>query len=450
MAHSKHLDSLKEMMAPQEAQSRYLVQAIELEETEPPEFFTSLVHTISGLIILSLIWAGVTKVQETAVAEGKIIPENDIQAIQHLEGGIVSEILVHEGDIVKQGDVLMRLSPTNTRAQLDQILARRASTLLEMERFRAIAADRQPDFETQLVGYASLKQDQLAIFINQSDSNGRQKEILQNQLNQQLTEEKRLLNKISALEGEVALLRDELATQKDLYKKGLSTRQSLLAVQREESQVGGAVEEAHDRLNGVRAAIAEAQEKVAEIVSSTKTSALSRVGELNAQLSELDERIKGLSDRAERLDIEAPVAGIIQHLAARAINAVVQPGQTLLEIVPDDELLVEARITPQDIGHVEIGQPVDLKFSTFDFSIYGSVSGTLSRVSATTFQSPKGDYYYRAMITPDRLYVGNNPQGNRLLPGMVAQASINIGEKSILDYLLKPVYRGFSQAFRER
>jgi len=445
------VESMKNFVNIDEAQSRHLIQSIELEESEPPKLASALVYTICGLASAAIIWAAITQVKETAVAEGKVIPKTEIQAIQHLEGGIVSEIHVREGDIVQAGDLLLKMSPTVTQSRLDQLQERQASILLEMERFRAIASDREPAFDDIVTGYNGLKENQAAIFINQREASRRERDVLQRQLDQELSEEKRLEAKVKSLQVDLKLLQDELATQTELFEKGLSTRLSFLNSQRQESQVRGSIDETLELLNAVKSSIAEAQERIGEIDSSGRSDALSRVGELRAELGEVQQQLEGMQYLANRLEISSPVDGIVQAMTLKAVNAVAQPGETLLEIVPiDDELLIEARINPADIGHVQLGQDVDIKLSSFDFVIYGSVPGVLERLSATTFQTPEGEQYYRALIKPERMYVGPNPEMNQLLPGMVVSASVNVGEKSILAYLLKPLYRGFSQAFRER
>ena len=448
---NRTVDSVKGLINVDDAQSRHLIQSIELEESEPPKLLSALVFTICGFATAALFWAGITQVKETAMAQGKIIPKTEIQAIQHLEGGIISEIHVREGDIVQAGDLLLKMSPTVTQSRLEQLKERQAATLLEMERYRAIAGNREPDFDDIVTGYNGLKENQEAIFTNQRDAAQRERDVLQRQLDQELSEEKRLESKSKSLDGELKLLQDELATQTELFEKGLSTRLSFLNSQRQESQVRGSLDETLELLNAVRSSISEAEERIREIDSSSKSDALSRVGELRKELGEVKQQLEGMQYLANRLEIASPVDGIVQAMTVKAVNAVAQPGETLLEIVPiDEELMIEARIDPSDIGHVQLGQPVDIKLSSFDFVLYGSIPGVLERLSATTFQTPEGEQYYRALIKPERLYVGSNPEMNRLLPGMMVQASVNVGEKSILAYLLKPLYRGFSQAFRER
>jgi len=443
MAHSQNL-ILNKLGLAIEPQSRQLIQSINLEETEPPVLLTATVFVIACLVFLGFIWAGVTKVDEVAQAVGRVVPESEVLAIQHYEGGIVSEILVKEGELVEKGQVLLRLAKIDARAQLDRMEAREISVLLERERQNAIAWGREPDFAKVLKKFDNLKTTQDVDVATQRETYLRQRDLLKNQLNRQQADYQRLKNKLPGLKNELALLEKELKRRQELFDKGLTTRIALLDAQRQESRAAALYKETRDQIVGVEAAIAE-------IKSNSKTTALTRVSELDLQLSEIVENMKMLENRNSRLELKAPLKGIVQNLKVKAINAVVQPGENLLEIVPvDEQLLVEVRVDPKDIGQLRAGQDVDLKFSTFDYALFGSVPGKLLRVSATTFQTAEGIQYYMGMVMPERSYVGNDPQSNRLLPGMVVRASINIGRKSILDYLMKPVYRGFSEAFRER
>lgn len=158
-----------------------------------------------------------------------------------------------------------------------------------------------------------------------------------------------------------------------------------------------------------------------------------------------------LQDRVQRLQITAPVGGIVQGLTVTSINAVVEPGQVILRVVPvDDELIVESRISPRDIGHVHPGQQADVRFDSYDYARFGSISGTVRRISPSTYLDEHRNPYYRAEIRLSKYYLADQPAALRIIPGMTVQADIRTGSKSILDYLVKPISRGFATAFRER
>ncbi len=441
----------KDLTAQQAAQSRFLVQSIELEETEPPHILSTASFVMCALVFLALIWAGITRVDQVASATGQITPAGSIQAVQHLEGGIVQEIHVRNGDVVAAGTRLIQLSPVDVEAELEQLRVRAAKAELELERNRALIEGRQPDFDAVVDSYFNLKIDQLALYKTQVKNTASQKAVFEAQLEQQIAENRRLKNRLVSTQEDKKLLDEELATRQKLYDDGLTTRLALLDIQRQHAQAATDINETKDQLRRSDEAIIEAETRVLEFQNKTQTDVLAEIGELSGELAETKEAIKRAEARASRTDIRAPIDGIVKGLAVNAINAVIQPGQTLLEIVPTgQELVVEAQLPPQFVGQVYVGQEVDVRLNSYDFATFGSIKGTLDRISASTFQTDQGETYYRAIVVLEKNFVGDDPQTNKVLPGMTVQANIITGEKSILDYLLKPVYRGFSQSFSEK
>ena len=224
-----------------------------------------------------------------------------------------------------------------------------------------------------------------------------------------------------------------------------------LDTQRELAQSEGSLVETVDSIAETQSSMAELNGRVEEVVSRLENEALTQAGEISAELAQVNQALASLTDRVERLDVRAPVRGIVTSLKTLTINAVVQPGEVLMEIVPiGDELVVEAKVSPNDIGHVEPGQAADVRISSYDFSRFGAVSGTVRQISATTFVDEQLTPYYRAVIALDQDFVGEVDGLNPIIPGMTVQADIKTGSKSILDYMLRPVYRGLHGAFRER
>jgi len=447
----QQLKDLRTLAVGKVIQSRQLITQIELEETEPPALATGLIFVLGALAVALVIWAAVAKVDERSVAPGRVIPEGDTLAIQHLEGGVVSAILVKEGEVVDAGQPLIRLSPIDAEAELHQLNAQLVTTMLEIERRRAIGEGRRPDFSAYAGVYGDLMRDQEAIYQAERNNFLAQTRVLEAQLAQQAAEEVRLHNKIASLEKEQALLEEELKVQKDLSRRGLGVRTALLGIERQFEATRGQLTETRDTLVRTEASIREVEERLKEITTTHRQDALGRVGELSSKAAQLEQEIKVLTDRAERRVVVSPMKGVVQSLNVTALNAVIRPGEPFAEIVPlTERLLVEARIDPRDIGHIHVGQAVDLNISTFDFSSYGSIPGKLIRLSATTFQTDKGEQYFLATIEPGQTVIGPRHDPKRLLPGMTVEAHVTTGEKSILDYLLKPINRGMSRAFHER
>jgi membrane fusion protein, adhesin transport system len=443
--------TLKDKSGSRKPQARYLVQSIRLEETEPPEILSKLSYSISALLVLLVIWAGFTQIEEVARSEGKVVPSGNVQAIQHFEGGIVSEILVRDGEIVKANQTILRLSPVQTKAKLDQIVVRRAALVLSIERNRAIAESRPPEFDKVLDKFSTLKEDQSELYTSEVLSNETQRLVLLRQEDQKSGEVERLQNQVTLQKEEAELLSTELKMRRELFKKGLTTRDGVFAVERQTSKAASTLKDSEDRLSVALESAAESKKRVDEFDSNLRTGSLTLVGELTQQLSEIDENLKGLRDKTNRLEVRAPVDGIIKGLTVNAINAVIRPGDKILELVPTGEnMVVEARVSPLDIGHVKIGQNVDIRVTAYDFSTYGALKGSIEKISASTFQSDDGTPYFKATVALEKHYLGDNPKQNVVLPGMVVQANVITGSKSLLDYLMKPINRGFARSFQER
>ena len=433
-------------------QSRFLVQSIRLEESPPPRVLRTLILLITLLLGAAIVWAAITPVNEVAKAQGEVVPAGSIQAVQHLEGGIVSEILVRDGDIVEAGDILMRLSPSSTRAELDQIAARRASLLLEAERLRAFAANRQPDFEAIGAGHDELVRDQQAIHTVQETSRDRQLAVLNTEVERTNAELALLSNRLAALRRQEALLVEELEILRALAADGIEPAVELLGSERELERLGAEIGGTVDSIFVTENALAAAIDRVDELEVRLRSDALTAMGDVTAELAEVSQTLVRLNDRVDRLDIRTPVRGIVKGLEVRTINAVIAPGELIMEIVPlADELVVEARVSPRDVGHVEAGQRAEVRVSSYDFARFGSVAGEVRQISAATFlDEATGEPFYRVVVALEQDHVGTQPERNRIIPGMTVEADILTGAKTILEYLLRPVYRGLTGAFHER
>jgi len=432
-------------------QTRYLAQSVVLEEAGSSSLIRMGMLTVSAVVISFIVWSYFTEVDEVSVSFGEVIPSSQIQTIQHLEGGILSEILVSEGQIVEAGDVLLRMDPAAAYSERAQMQARRASLLLKAERLRAFGLGREPDFSIVGEEYANMVKDQESIYSVQTGSRDSRREVMLNQIEQTSTQLNILDEQENTLRKHLKIVQDELKMREGLYRKGLSTKIVYLDIKREANQSRGDVNEVvQERLKAIEAH-EEAKNRLGQDVAKTKEEALQEMGTVNAELAQVREAISKLEDRVKRLDVFAPVRGIVKGLQATTVGGVLAPGATITEIVPlDKELIVETKITTRDVGHLRVGQPVTVKVTSFDFARYGGITGELTSISATTFMNEKEEPYYKGLVTLDRSYVGYDPESNRIMPGMTVQADVTTGKKTLLQYLLKPVYSSVNEAFRER
>jgi len=255
----------------------------------------------------------------------------------------------------------------------------------------------------------------------------------------------------TALQKSVTLKAEENRLFQETVKSGSSSKLMALSSERELNELQGRLAEAAIQERRARDAVSEATSRLQSLDTDLRQDAMKQLGQTEAELAELNKSIGRQQGAAERTVLTAPVTGIVKGLTVHTLGAVAEAGKVLMEIVPiDEELMVEAMVSPNDIGNVKEGQKVEIKVSAFDFSRYGSVPGILKNVSASTFQDQDGNSFYKARISLERKYVGKDSKRNMILPGMTVQANIITGEKTILQYLLKPIQNATEGAFHER
>ena len=433
------------------ARAHYLNQAIQLEETPPVGIINIAISFTFVLLIALIVWAHLTQIKEVTTSKGEVIPADLIHNVQHLEGGIVSEILVRNGDHVEAGDTLLRFAPPAAMADLEQMTARYASLRLQAERLHALMQHREPDFSEFEQDYPEMAAQQGVIYQAQKNSQEQKVRVIERQIDQKKSEKQRALNQASIMKDEVALLEEQVNIRKGLNKNGVVAKDELLTTQIQLSENKREYRKFRDDLKVATTSLEEVKQKRRDIELQFIKDIQLESGQILDELSEVEQALVKLQDRAKRLNVIAPVSGIVQALSVNSINAVVEPGKVILRIVPvDDELIVEARILPDDVGHVHIGQSADIKVDSYDSSRFGSIKGTVKQISATTYLDEKNNPYYRAEIGLEQTWVGDDPETMKIIPGMTVQANIETGSKSILAYLLRPISRGFDNAFQER
>jgi len=433
-------------------QTRFLAQSVILEEAGSSGLIRVAMLTICIVIIAFLAWAGVTNVDEVAVTSGEIVPTGQVQSIQHLEGGIISEIPIKEGEVVEKEQVLMRLDPSGAATELNQTKARRAALELQAERLRALGTGREPDFSFIGPEYKDLVDDQKVIYESQRQAAENRRVVLHAQIEQRKQDLAGFDEQEDTLSRDADMRLEELNLREDLFRRGLASKINYLDAKRAANDVRGELSSLVVDRQRAEEALQETMGKLDELETNGREQNLNEMGIVTNELAQINESLSRLFDRVRRLQIAAPVRGIVKGLKFFTVGGVVPAGAIIMEIVPlDKELFVETKIMTRDVGHVKIGQPVTIKVSTYDFARYGGITGELREISATTFADEQsGDPYYKGIVAMDRGYVGFDPEDNRVLPGMTVQADIKTGRKTLLEYLLKPVVSSVKTAFRER
>ncbi len=429
---------------------KLLALPLALEEGKAPRVASLVMIVASVFVGAAIIWASITEVRELAVAAGQVEPAGSVLTVKHLEGGIVEDILVTDGSLVEAGEMLVQFQPALAGADLDQVQARAASLELLAERQAAFIEEREPEFVVERK-YQHLAEEQLEAWRLQDASRTEQREVAKARIEQRRAELDSLKERVTNLKTQVGILEEQVSMRKGLLEKGLVSRIAFLESQRAVEQTRGELITTQGRVAEVSQALTEAERSLAELNARLDDEAKQDRARALGELEEVRNQIAKAQDRVRRLAIRAPVRGLVKGLQVHSVGDVVRPGDPVLEVVPlDDELVAEVEVDPKDIGHVKIGDRAHVRITTYDPARFGTLEGSVRRISASTFENEKGEHFYHATIALDRNFVGNNSARHLVLPGMVVNAEIVTGSKSIVRYLLKPVYRSLDTAFSER
>lgn len=420
---------------------------------------------VMGMVIIALVvWAAFSYVKEVAVTYGEVIPKGKIQVIQHLEGGIVSNVYVNNGDEVKRGQVLVKMDPKAVQAELSQLRGRDIALILDSERLKAFTNGKFADLNAWAEAvikskYNTVKNDGEVNHLIEAekvhlDSQYKtymdQKNILEATLQKKKEQKKELDTQMAVLDRHISLITEEFNMYHKLKQQNYVSHRDYLVVVRELNKAKGERVRLDSQYEQTKEDIKEAEYKLKELDSTSREKALKELGTTNDKILELRHKIEKTEDQLDRLVVKSPVNGIVKGVTVFPGN-VIKPGGQLLEVVPmSDNMLVESRVNPRDIGHIKVGDGVKVKVLTYDFARYGAITGKLIKISASTYKDEEGNPYYQATVSLDQQYIGSNGGRKYLKPGMTVQADIVTGEKTILQYLLKPIHRARDAAFSER
>lgn len=431
--------------------ARHLAQSVVLEEAGVSNLLRFAMFLIFAAVAAFIGWAYFTEIDEVAVTFGEITPTGNVKLVQHLEGGIVGGILVKEGDLVRRGDVLISIDPAQTAAELEQMRKRRAGLAVQAERLRALAFNREFDVNAVDGRFQSLVGDQIDILKQQRESLKSRIDVVLKQISTRQAEIDTFERQKTSLARQISSVKEELDLRQKLFDQGLMSRILLLDTKREMDRLQGELARLGGQINQSVEQLGESRNRLLEIEEAARDQALQEMGTVASELSQVEEAVRRLEERFGRLEVRAPVDGYVQDLQTRTEGGVISPGGVICEIVPTDaRLIVEARITTRDIGHVKQGDEVTVKVTTYDYSRYGGIQGKLTQISETTFLDEQNEPYYKGIIELESKYVGNPDKGNEVKPGMTVQADIATGSKSLFAYLLKPVYSSVDDSFQER
>ncbi|MEN9683195.1 MAG: hypothetical protein RLZZ427_946 [Pseudomonadota bacterium] len=404
-------------------QDNYLAKDILLKEAANPSYVRKTILLTCAGILGFVLWSTVAKVDVVTRAPGQLAPLSAVQVIQHLDGGRIRAINVADGQRVRRGAVLMTLDDSEVQADLETSRARYWALYGRHQRLRSFITGAAPNFSVIPEKYRQFAQEEATILSIAQGSRADELRVIRAQQHQAAAE--------ATAVQELADIRGDLAREK------LVSRTSYLDTVRVLNQLKG-----QQQALGYQAS---------SVNSGRNRDAADQMGQVSTELAQLDEQVKKLEARLARMQIVAPLDGVVQGLAYRTVGGVIAPGAQVMNIVPvEDTIEADVRVAASDIGHIKIGQPVRLKISTYDFLRYGTLAGKVSMISANSTVTDRGEVYYLARVAVDRKTAAGGLSGKTLLSGMSVETDIVTDRQSVLHYLLAPVFRAVEGAFGER
>ncbi len=408
-----------------------------------------LLYVTALVLGLLVFWASRAELDVVTRGTATVVPSRQVQVVQSLDGGIVSEILVREGQVVEPGELLVRIDATRVVSTLREQRAQYLALLAKTARLAAIAEGKPFVIPPEVVDEAP---DTAAAETRLHASSTRELDSAIGVYDQQLAQRHQELNEAVAFkeqsERNFELAAQELAQTEPLVASGAVSQVEILRLKREVSKLRGDTEQSSAQVTRARAAIAEARRKREQVELDFRNDMRKELAEANAELSSLAEGSVGLQDKVKQTEVRSPVRGTIKRLLINTQGGVVLPGREIIEIVPlDDTLLLEARITPRDIGFLRPGQEATVKFSAYDFLVFGGLDAVVESIGADTITDEEGNPFYLVRVRTHESSLGDNLP---IIPGMLAEVDILTGRKTVLDYLLKPVLRARQRAMTER
>ena len=411
-----------------------------------------IVWLILLFVVVFLAWASLSEIDEVTRGDGKVIPSQQIQVVQNLEGGILGKLHVQVGDIVEKDQLLIEIDKTRFSAPYMESRVGYLALKAQIARLEAEAGDSAfavPDEVAREKPELGTREQEL--FTTRKQQLAAKMQILQEQLAQRRQELAELRSRLGELNRTYGLLNKELSMTKPLVAQGAVSEVEVLRLQRQASELSGTIQTTKIAIPKVDSKIAEAKKALEEEQLIFHNTARKELNEAYGRLEGITASAVALADRLERTAVRSPVRGTINQIKVNTVGGTIQPGMDLIEIVPlEDTLLVEARVKPADIAFLHPNQQAVVKFTAYDFTIYGGLDANLEHISADSITDKQDNDYYLVRLRTRQNYLGSKEKPLPIIPGMVVSVDILTGKKTVLTYLLKPVLRARHMALRER
>jgi len=423
-----------------------------LNDATPIRHYRWIAWVVVLLLSAFVIWANFARLEEVSIATGEVIPSGETKVIQHLEGGIIERIHVADGDIVTAGQPLVQLDLLSTQASQDELEVSLDSLIIQRARLQAEADGAEPMFPPEVAARRpEIARQELAAFEARRSELESTIEVLKSQVRQRQNEIEEAQRRRNGLRDQLVVAQERLTMAEDLLPQQLVSRIDYLEAQQTVERLQTDLDAIGPAITRTRDALIEAQQRVQEKERGFRREALDELNKREVEIARVREALLRASDKTRRTEIVSPIDGVVKNLAYNTIGGVVRPGDAIMEIVPtSDKLVIKGRLNPIDIGYVRVGQPAVVKLSTYDYARYGGLEGEVTYISADNFTTQDGETYFEVRAATDKSYLGDSENEFPIAPGMQATIDIHTGEKSVIEYLLKPVLKLKTEAFRER
>jgi len=412
-----------------------------------------LLSSIVAFIVVFILWANFATLDEVTKGEGKVVPSSEVQILQSLEGGIIDEFLVREGDHVVVDQPVIRLRNIQASSDLGSNTNRYLGLQAKIQRLKAESEGLPtPKFSDEVMkGAPQAVQEELQAFRANQKNMSSQTDILQQQLSQRQQEINELTTRISDLRQVISLSQQERNMTAPLVERGSAPKMELIQLDRALKEKQTELNSLTTSLPRTQAAVREAKARIGEIKNAAAAQAQTELAAASAESNALRETLGALQDRKTRTELKSTVNGTVKDIKITTVGGVVQPGADLVEIVPrDDQLIVEAKIRPADIAFLHPNQKVVVKITAYDYSVYGALTGELVDISADTISNEKGEMFYRVRVRTPETHLKHRGRKLEIIPGMVATVDILTGKKTVMEYIMKPFVKTLSNSLTER
>ncbi|EGA72204.1 ABC transporter: Membrane fusion protein [Vibrio sinaloensis DSM 21326] len=407
--------------------------------------------SVALCVAIFVTWSVVTQVDEIAKAKGAVIPEGEKQVLQSDIGGKLKRILVKEGQFVEKGQPLVEFDATFQQTALEELTAQQVTLRMSIERMNALLDNREPNFGEFEIEFPDIVSQQKAQ-LNAQKGLFYQKRIVLEKDSEQIAEQLRAVEKsLPSYDKELNATKLELNILEKGYKAGNISRLRVLEMRQKLASIEQKIEEARGKKSVLIKQADSNEQKIEQLLAEAKAKVSDDRSKAVSDLSALNARVRSSQAKLTNTMLVSPLQGLVQSLPSTQNGGVIQPGGTVVEIVPvGGKADFKARLSPRDIGFVNVGQPTRIKIDAFDYSRFGALKGEVESISPTTSQSERGEIYYEVVVSVETPYFRDNPESFSILPGMTGEVDITTGEKSVFQYLWKPIYTNISVAFGER